>query len=400
MRSKARPILVVVAILIAALGAVPSAEAAKRKAPFGFFASVLPPVMTSSGTVSNGVLERQMALMARSGVESVRLSRAWADVEPAPGSYQLGEIDRVVAAAARHRLQVIVNVTRTPRWAAANPSDPDYWRLPPADYGAFGRMMAQLVRRYGPAGSLWAQNPSLPRVPVRQWQIWNEPTGPAHWKLRPWAPTYTQLLKSAYESIHAVDGGAKVASGALVATADANGVYSQWAGARDLYKAGAKRYMDVVSIHPFTNNSVSARKTAQQTLGIVRRVRAVMRKNGDRRKPVVLTEVTWPASKGKVPKSAERYFSVSRKGQAARLKAAYAALVKARRKLRITNAYWYTWATPYDRSGSISVMAFNFSGLTRFQGGAFKPLPILKTYARTAAKYQGCKKSANARRCR
>jgi Cellulase (glycosyl hydrolase family 5) len=400
LRSKARPILVVVAILTAALGAVPSAEAAKRKAPFGFFASVLPPVMTSSGTVSNGVLERQMALMARSGVESVRLSRAWADVEPAPGSYQLAEIDRVVAAAARHRLQVIVNVTRTPRWAAANPSDPDYWRLPPADYGAFGRMMAQLVRRYGPAGTLWAQNPSLPRVPVRQWQIWNEPTGPAHWKLRPWAPTYTQLLKSAYESIHAVDGGAKVASGALVATADANGVYSQWAGARDLYKAGAKRYMDVVSIHPFTNNSVSARKTAQQTLEIVRRVRAVMKKNGDRRKPVVLTEMTWPASKGKVPKSAERYFSVSRKGQAARLKAAYAALVKARRKLRITNAYWYTWATPYDRSGSISVMAFNFSGLTRFQGGAFKPLPILKTYARTAAKYQGCKKSANARRCR
>ncbi len=400
MRSQARPILLVIALLLASLATASSAEAAKRKAPFGFFASVLPPVMNSSGTVSDLVLERQMALMARSGVESVRVSRAWADLEPAPGGYDLRELDRVVAAAARHRLEVIVNVTRTPRWAAANPSDPDYWRLPPADNGTFGRMMAQLVRRYGPAGTLWSQNPSVPKVAVRQWQIWNEPTGPAHWKLRPWAPTYTQLLKAAYESIKAVDPGAKVASGALVATATGRRIYTQWDGARELYRAGAKRYMDVVSIHPFTNNSVSARETAKQTLQIVKRVRAVMRKNGDGRKPVVLSEMTWPASKGKVPKSAERYFSVSRKGQAARLKAAYAALVKARRKLRITNAYWYTWATPYDRSGSISVMAFNFSGLTRFKGGAFKPLPILRTYARTAAKYQGCKKTANARRCR
>jgi Beta-galactosidase len=400
LRPRARPILLVVALLVASLAVASGADAAKRKVPFGFFASVLPPVMTSSGTVSDMVLERQMALMARSGVESVRVSRAWADIEPAPGAYQLGELDRIVAAAARHRLQVIVNVTRTPRWAATNPSDPDYWRLPPADYGTFGRMMAQLVRRYGPAGSLWAQNPSVPRVAVRQWQIWNEPTGPAHWKLRPWAPTYTQLLKAAYQSIHAVDRRAKVASGALVATATGRRVYTQWAGARELYRAGAKRYMDIVSIHPFTNNSASAKATARQTLDIIRRVRAVMRRNGDRRKPVVLTELTWPASKGKVPKSAERYFSVSRKGQAARLRAAYAALVKARRRMRITNAYWYTWATPYDRSGSVSVMAFNFSGLTRFKGGAFKPLPILRTYARTAAKYQGCKKSANARRCR
>lgn len=43
--------------------------------------------------------------------------------------------------------------------------------------------------------------------------------------------------------------------------------------------------MDVVAIHPFTNNAASAKKTAAQTLEIIRRVRAVMRKNGDRRKP-------------------------------------------------------------------------------------------------------------------
>ena len=31
-----------------------------------------------------------------------------------------------------------------------------------------------LVGRYGPAGSLWAERPELPRIPIRAWQVFNE----------------------------------------------------------------------------------------------------------------------------------------------------------------------------------------------------------------------------------
>ena len=110
--------------------------------------------------------------------------------------------------------------------------------------------------------------------------------------------------------------------------------------------------------------------------------------------------MTWPASMGRVPDSAQLHFSVPAAVRS-RLKAAYAALVRARRKLRMTHAYWYTWATQYDQGGSTATMAFRFSGLTRYRGGgAFSPMPILRTYRSTAAKYEGCSKSANARRCR
>jgi hypothetical protein len=45
-------------------------------------------------------------------------------------------------------------------------------------------------------------------------------------------------------------------------------------------------------------------------------------------------------------------------------------------------------------------MAFNFSGLNRFRGGAFRPMPVLKAYRSVARELQGCRKGANARRCR
>jgi len=46
----------------------------------------------------------------------------------------------------------------------------------------FGRFAATLVRRYyGPNASFWRNHPSLPRRPLRAWQIWNEPHIKAYW---------------------------------------------------------------------------------------------------------------------------------------------------------------------------------------------------------------------------
>jgi hypothetical protein len=388
-------LLFALALLIAATVATP-ADAAKRKVPFGFFGTVLPPEMARADQVSDAALDQQMALMARSGVESVRVTVGWWELEATPGAYSFAVLDRVVAAAARHRLAVLANVTEPARWTSERPNDPDWFRFPPTDPARYGELMRQLVLRYGPAGSLWAQNPTLPREPIRQWQVWNEQTAPWHWRRRPWAPGYTRLLRAAYQAIHGADRGAKVVAGALVA---ANADYAPWDGMRDLYRAGAKRFFDVVAIHPFTNNKSSVRVTVDQTLEIVRRVRAQMKRRRDGRKPILLTEVTWPASAGKVPRQAQFGLETTPRGQAARLKAAYRRLVQVRRRMRVTQAYWYTWATPYDRAGALSTMTFRFSGLTRLSGGVFSPLPILRTYASVAAKYQGCRKSSDARRC-
>ena len=70
--------------------------------------------------------------------------------------------------------------------------------------------------------------------------------------------------------------------------------------------------------------------------------------------------------------------------------------------MRITHAYWFAWATPYDDNTPQSDVSYRFTGLSsvRDGGGVFGRMPILSTYTSLAAKYEGCRKSSNARRCR
>lgn len=379
------------ALLLA--GAAP-AGAAERKAPFGFFATVLPPEMTS-GKLSRTALARQMGLMARSGVESVRVTLDWAEIEGAPGAYDYARLDRVVGAAAGRRIRILLNVTATPRWASSQPGSDSFWRWPPADPAGFGRLMGRLVARYGPDGRFWSQRRRLPKVPVRQWQIWNEQSAPWHWEPQPWAPGYVPLLRAAHEAVHAADRGATVVAGSLVAAPE----NSTWDAADALYAAGARDYFDALAIHPFTN-AESVGRTIFQLTDIARRVRVRMNRNGDRRKPILVSEMTWTAAAGQVPPDALIGFETTPEGQAARLEAAYRALAAKRRKLGIAQAYWYTWATQYDPAGPPSVASFRYSGLNRLSGASFSRLPLLRAYSGLAAVYEGCRKTADARRCR
>jgi hypothetical protein len=208
-----------------------------------------------------------------------------------------------------------------------------------------------------------------------------------------------KLLKGAYNAIHGLDRHATVVAGSLVA---ASATYAPWDAISELYRYGGKRYFDMIAVHPFTNGS-STKVAIKQTLEIVSRVRARMNKHHDRRKRIIVTELTWPAAVGKVPKSALQQaagLSTTRRGQAARLKSAYRALASGKRKLGVSQVYWYAWATEYDNLSPESVMAFRYSGLNRFSGGVFSPEPVLRTYTNLAATYEGCRKSSNARRCR
>jgi len=376
-------------------GTIATAPAdAKRKVPFGFFGAVVPPELTSPNAVSVQTLDDQFALMSRSGVESVRLTFAWGQLEPSKGTFDLANFDKLIRAASSHHLQIIANITETPLWASSKPNG-DFWRAPPKNPADFGELMRRLTSRYGPNGAFWTENPTLEKAPIRKWQIWNEENAPWHWSTRKWAPGYVKVLKAAYQAIKGVDKGATVVAGSFVAAPN----YSQWAGVRDLYKAGGKRWTDEIAVHPFTNNSKSVSGTIDQMVTIVTLVRKAMRKAHAGRTPIIITELTWPASVGKIPKRALLGVETTTKGQNLRMKAGYKRLVKMRRKLRVTETYWYTWASQYDRKSAESVMSFRYAGLVRSHGGVFSRMPILRTYTSLARKYEGCRKSDDARHC-
>jgi polysaccharide biosynthesis protein PslG len=386
-------LLLALAALVAATVAATPAQAAKRKVPFGFFGTVLQPELAE---VSDSAFEGQMSLMARSGVESVRAIIPWSTIEPTQGAYDWTGTDRLVSSAATHHLEILANVMDAPDWAEARRIPRYPTGSPPKSAALYAGFVRQAVLRYGPNGSFWAQNPTVPRVPIHNWQIWNEQMAPWFWSQRPWGPSYTRVLKAAYQVIHKLDRKATVVAGSFVAVAH----YTQWRGVSDLYRAGAKRYFDEIAVHPFTNVPNSVRYSIDQMLEIVKRVRAQMRKRGDGRKPIILTELTWPAAVGKVPKRRLLGLETTTRGQIARLKAAYHRLASVRRQIGITQAYWFSWATQYDARSSLSDVSYRFAGLTRRRGNVFSKMPILRTYTNVAAQYEGCRKSADARRCR
>jgi hypothetical protein len=386
-------LLLSLAALVAGTIATSSAEA-KRKVPFGFFGAVVPPELTSPNAVPVSTLDQQFGLMAKSGVESVRLTFAWEALEPKNTQFDFSTSDKLMRAASSHHLAIIINVTQTPQWASSKPGA-EFWRAPPKNPGDFGLLMAALAHRYGPTGTFWTENPSLEKAPVRRWQIWNEENAPWHWSTKKWAPGYVKVLKSANQSIKGVDKGADIIAGSWVAAPN----YSQWAAARDFFRAGGKRWADEVSVHPFTNDPRSVAGTIGQMTEIISRTRKAMRKAGAGRMPIIITELSWPASVGKIRKKDQLGIETTTKGQRARMKAGYKQLVKMRRKLGVTQTYWYTWASQYDRNGAASVVSFRYAGLVRVRGGVFSRMPILRTFTSLARKYEGCRKSADARHC-
>jgi hypothetical protein len=385
-------LLLSLASCFTAVAAGPAA-AAQRRVPFGFFGTTLSTQLTDQRAVPDLLLDQQMGVMAANGVESARLVIDWRSLEPRRGQYVFTPLDRFVILAARHGLKFLPNVTASPRWASERPGTPEYWRSPPKNNADYAALMRQLVLRYKRDGTFWREHPEIqPQAPIREWQIWNEPTAPWYWARDNYAPSYARLLKAAYRAVHRADPTAKVMSGPLVTAKTA---YPPWLALRDLYRAGGKRFFDILSVHPFTNNP-SARVAVRQTVEVVRRMRREMRRRHDARKPVILTEVTWPAATGNVPAGAVNRLSTTEAGQIARMQEAYKQLARNRRKMKITEVYWFTWASPYDNNTARSMMQFRYTGLNKFSGGVFTPMPLLKAYADLAASYQGCRKNDKA----
>jgi hypothetical protein len=312
-------------------------------------------------------LDAESATMRRSGVESERFEIAWDLVEPRRGRFDWAAIDRKVAAAARNRIVVLGLVVRTPAWAAAIPGQPFSPPRDPATYAAFLRTLAG---RYGPRGSFWAANPSLPRRPVRHWQIWNEPNIAVNFVgVRSWPGTYTRLLRAAYRAVHRADPGATVVMAGL-----AN---FSWRDLARAYRAGARRSFDVAAVHPFSGRP-------SNSVRITRLNRDVMNRNGDSRKPIWLTEMTWSSAKGRKTPLTQNWETTAA-GQAQRLRQAYGLYVRARRSLRLGRIFWYTWAT-VDRDSKNS---FDYSGLrTQLPSGRFADKPALTAFRATARRFE------------
>jgi hypothetical protein len=149
--------LIVLASLLALLGSTPPAAAAERRVPRGFYGVVWDQDIADAGPQ---VTRAQLALMARTGVESVRTVFSWTLAQPRAGEPpSFARTDEVVGAAAASGIQVLPIVMYSPRWARRHSES---LASPPRRVKDYGAYLEALVGRYGPRGSFWAEHPELP----------------------------------------------------------------------------------------------------------------------------------------------------------------------------------------------------------------------------------------------
>ena len=373
----------VLLVLAAVLALAAPAPAAERSAPVGFMGVQVDGPLLDPGTD----LEREFDLMAETGVESIRHVVYWADLQPYPRRASIpaadrdrfvdvegvptdfGATDRVFVAAARRAFTVLPVVLRAPRWAR---QAPERLASPPRDDVAFARVLRALVGRYGPAGTLWNQRPDVPRRPQREWQVWNEPNIDTYWSSpRPFAPRYVRLLRAARSALKGADPGARI-----VLCGFAN---FSWRALDAVYDAGARGLFDVAAVHPFTG-------PVRFVGRIVELNREVMARHGDGRRPLIISELSWPSARGKTRTTSR--FETTEEGQATRLRQVYRLLLRDRRRLRLERVLWYTWLSA-DRD---SPNAFSWSGLRKLgPRGRDAPVskPAFRAYRRIAREVQG-----------
>lgn len=322
----------------------------------------------AAATASPTEQSAQYRLMGESGVGAVRAVFSWAKAEPAKGGpTDFADTDALVADATTNGIELLPIVMYAPRWARARPHAD---ASPPSRAAAYSSYLGRLIDRYGRGGSFWAEHPELPARPITAWQVWNEPHLRYQWDLGAhggaWQRGYTALLKSAYRTVKKHDRAATVVLAGLTNTS--------WRELARLYAAGARRFFDVGAVHAYTGS-------VENVMTIVKLFRTVMRRHHDAAKPVWLTEVSWPAARGRLnPGAGFRSVITTDAGMAKRLKGLYRTALRARRSLRLQRVYWYSWATSYQGRGE----SFDYAGLERYRDGVFTAKPALRAFTDAA----------------
>ncbi|MDM8532243.1 beta-galactosidase [Anaerolineales bacterium HSG25] len=273
------------------------------------------------------IADRDLSLVQDAGFTWVKQEFAWREIEGAgKGIYDWTRTDRIMDQIDAHGLKVIVRLGVQPEWAAPGVHMPEVG--PPDNMQDFADFVTAVAERY--------------QGRIDAYQIWNEPNLAREWGERPPnAAEYTELLKIGYESIKAVDPFPIVISAGLAPTTRNDDVARpDTYFIQEMYDAGAAPYFDALGAHGAGYASPPEEDPAviAQTPGLanpgdfkeennvpeelrrvygfrhVEDVRAIMVKNGDEAKKVVLLEFGWTVDPR--PDSPYKWHAITQEQQA------------------------------------------------------------------------------------
>lgn len=364
----------VVATIVVALLALAAPAAAQRDVPQNFYGVTYDADIAARAPGS--VQDSEFANQAQSGVETSRVVFQWKKLQSRRGATGKWSVtDPLVRRAAMHGIDLLPVVIEAPRWARENPRS---YASPPKDPDDLAAFMVQLIGRYGENGTFWTENPTVPKRPLRVWQLWNEPHLHFQWDTRKsWERGYGRQLRVAYKAIKQADPGATVVMAAMS--------NRSWEFLDDLYRKGRVRgYFDVAALHPYTSR-------ARGVIVLAKRYRVIMRRHGDSKKPLWITELGLPASKGQ--DDSKNPLQTTDEGMADFLTTSMEKVIAGQStpKVAVSRVYWYNWASVYC-CGDI----FRYTGLRQYdpRNQSLRDKPAYSAFVESARRHQGCVKTS------
>ena len=298
---------------------------------------------------------KDIAKMGRGEVGSFRFGLDWPSIQqsrgqcrPVQGSCDWSATDQLVGGLASKGIPALPVAFGTPRWLSHNAVRPPLGTK--AQRNAWRGFLKAAVKRYGPNGTYWTdgEDPILhtplpgpyhmqfgldaPVTPIDAWQIWNEPNGKPFWAPRPSARRYAKLLRISRSALDSADPNAQLVLAGLVGY----GQIRAWTFLGQLYRAHAKRSFDAAALHPYARNLGQLRDE-------VALYRRVMKKHGDRRTPLWITELGWGSRRGGGP------YNKGKGGQKRILSHSFKMLIH-HGAWRINHLFWFDWRDPGSQS--------------------------------------------------
>jgi polysaccharide biosynthesis protein PslG len=322
-----RRLITLIAATLAACAAL--ASAAQAKPPF-------------YGVVTQTLLtEEDYALMESGGVESLRVQFSWSLVQPQEGrcqaSAQTGVCDwslpdRLVGNLAARGIETFPYLLNTPPWLANDQDKPPVRSKEARD--AWGAWVEAAAKRYGPGGTYWEtqyllDHPLADPVPIRNWQIWNEPSAQPFWKPKPKVREYAKLVKLSANALRAADPDAYVVLAGLFGTPTVGITQPEFI--RSLYKVnGIERYFDAVAIHPYGPDLDRVKFQVDWALDEIKRA-------GDRNADLWISEIGWASDR------VHNQLGVGKKKQAQLLERSFELFRSKRKAWNLVAVDWYAW---------------------------------------------------------
>ncbi len=320
--------LLLIPLTAALLALVPAMAGSRSVSPPGFIG------ISPQGTMDDSDFE----LMRQAGISSVRLPMNWADIVPGAANRFAPEwwwFDEQVALAAEHGMRAFPFIWGTPEWVS-----PRLGGEPVASARQrreWVRFLRAAVYRYGPRGSFWREKRDLPRVPVRQWEIWNEENIVTFSRV-PDPVRFAELIRISGRLLHRADPGSTVILGGLFGRPlqtppnIQSGVFLS-----QLYRVpGVKDHFDGVALHPYVADAGAMEAQIEN-------LRRVMLLNHDAATPLYVTEMGWGSD------GFESRWERGPHGQARELDRAFDLLASNRQRWRIGGVWWFSWT---DQAGS------------------------------------------------